>query len=141
MTLTEEARVYFSDIGLTYADIKREDLEMLESMLDVELRKPRYLRPLTAQKAHLHRSVGFLYCSFTPTIPEVLEWARIGMSARYEYDLHCISFNRDGNIYFCLGFHDTEEDRVAPVEAFKDWCDLVLMRKQAIEIDTGKVHA
>ena len=135
MTLNDEARAYFVDMGLTYADVYREDIRMLCSMLDVELRKVRYLRPLSGDEPQLEwnasrqryypalRGMGSAFIT--------LRWAGAQREA--------ISFNADGFIGFCGWASSANTLHV--VEAFKDWCDLMAMRKQAIEINTGKVHA
>ena len=137
MTLNDEARAYFSDMGLTYADVRKQDVEMLRSMLDVELRKVRYLRPITGDPGQLvwrardmyynrHASGGMCHASIT------LYW--LDGSVR-----EAISFNQDGFIGFC-GWASTS-NTLPVIEAFKDWCDLMAMRKQALEVESGEVGA
>lgn len=137
MTMNDEARAYFTDMGLTYADVRREDVEMLRSMLDVELRKVRYLRPITGDPGQLvwrvrgmyykcHASGGMCHASVT------LCW--LDDSVR-----EGINFNQDGFIGFC-GWASTS-NTLPVIEAFKDWCDLMAMRKQALEVESGEVGA
>lgn len=135
MTLSDEARAYFADMGLTYADVYREDIRMLCSMLDVELRKVRYLRPLSGDELQLTwYAAGMVYYPGEPGMDSAFIKLCWGDSLR-----EGISFNADGFIGFC-GWASSA-NTLPVVEAFKDWCDLMAMRKQAIEIDTGKVHA
>ena len=135
MTLSDEARAYFADMGLSYADVSKEDIRMLYSMLDVELRKVRYLRPLSGDESQLGWNASTV--RYYPAVHGMgsafitLRWSGSKREA--------ISFNADGFIGFCGGA--SSANTLPVVEAFKDWCDLMAMRKQAIEIDTGKVHA
>ena len=135
MTLSDEARVYFVDMGLTYADVSKEDIRMLYSMLDVELRKVRYLRPLSGEKPQLEWNASRMRY-----YPALRGMGSAFITLRWDgSQREAISFNADGFIGFC-GWASSA-NTLPVVEAFKDWCDLMAMRKQAIEIDTGKVHA
>lgn len=136
MTPNDEARAYFADMGLTYADVSKKDIRMLYSMLDVELRKVRYLRPLSVDEPQLtwHASTMRYFPAVHGGMGAAFITLRWDGSKR-----EAISFNADGFIGFC-GWASSA-NTLPVVEAFKDWCDLMAMRKQAIEIDTGKVHA
>lgn len=135
MTPNDEARAYFADMGLTYADVSKEDIRMLYSMLDVELRKVRYLRPLSGDEPQLEWNA-----STVRYYPAVHGMGSAFITLRWDgSQREAISFNANGFIGFC-GWASSV-NTLPVVEAFKDWCDLMAMRKQAIEIDTGKVHA
>lgn len=135
MTLNDEARAYFADMGLTYADVSHDDIRMLYSMLDVELRKVRYLRPLSGDEPQLEWSASRMRY-----YPALRGMGSAFITLRWDgAQREAISFNADGFIGFC-GWASSA-NTLPVVEAFKDWCDLMAMRKQAIEIDTGKVHA
>ena len=138
MTLSDEAQAYFYDMGLTYADVLKEDVEMLCSMLDVELRSVRYLRPITASADRLSCRAGTITYAVDREHSDMAS-AFVGMFRHGDEHRAGISFWSDGRITFCGWARD--EIRLPVVEAFKDWCDLMAMRKQALEVESGEVGA
>ena len=121
-----EARAYFWDKGLTYADISRTDLVYLLALLDLHFMKQRTekvragLRPYWVRthlvRTHLVRArigewteTGALNCAF-------LVGNGGGRVSR-----EIITFLRGGSISFCSGVGD---ENTAPVlAAFVEWCD------------------
>ena len=116
-----EARAYFKEKGLTYADISRTDLVYLRALLDLHFMKQRTervkagLRPYWV-RTHLVRArigewteTGALNCAF-------LVGNGGGRVSR-----EIITFLRGGSISFCSGVGD---ENTAPVlTAFVEWCD------------------
>jgi len=145
MTMNDEARAYFTDMGLTYADVRREDADMLRSMLDVELRKVGYLRPITGDSGQLSWYAGeAMYVSDFE--------GKQGMCAvfldMYKHGelCHAITFHPTFSERVCISIGDggallTYDDEIILAEVFKDWCDLMAMRKQALEVESGEVGA
>lgn len=132
MTPNDGGRAYFADMGISYGDVRKEDVEMLRSMLDVELRKIRYLFPLTGNRSQLawHASSMVFY----PDAQGRMRSAFIKLRWHDGHEREAISFNADGFIGFC-GWASSA-NTLPVVEAFKDWCDLVAMRRQALEFIT-----
>lgn len=116
-----EARAYFWDKGLTYADISRTDLVYLCALLDLHFMKQRTERA----KAGCHP-----YWTRTHLVrTKIGEWAENGaMTCAFlvgngggRVSREIITFLRGGSISFCAGVAD---DNTAPVlAAFVEWCD------------------
>ena len=126
---TSEARAYFQEKGLTYADITLDDLHYLKELLDEQFihqrkermkdhHKPLYWKRVNEAKYYKGQfdpETGTLVCAFLTGKGEYF-------SAR-----EVISFNRDGFIGFC-GAADSE-NTVPVVAAFVEWCDWLAERR------------
>lgn len=122
-----EARQYFRDKGLTYADISRGDLALLSSLINRNfaaeraeaIKTGRYLYWLRVNSARHYKGrwteSGGLVCAF--------------LTGKGEYFTarEVVSFNYDGFIGFC---GDTSDGNAAPVlAAFVEWCDEMAAQK------------
>lgn len=119
-----EARQYFQDKGLSYADISRTDLALLGALLDRNFarQKKRVIYPYweRVNSARHYRGewteTGALVCA-----------QLTGKGATFSCR-DVISFNRDGYIGFCA---DASENNAQPVlEAFVEWCDELAAEKE-----------
>ena len=117
----EDARYYFKELGLTYADISRTDLYLLSALLDLYIVRDRCERMAAGEPLYWVR--------VNPAKDYRGEWAENGamiharMTAKGEYfsARQVISFNRDGFIGFC---GDADDNNLKPVlDAFVAWCD------------------
>ena len=116
-----EARAYFQEKGLTYADISRTDLSYLCALLDLHFVK---------QRKELARGGAYPYWLRTnPARNYKGEWTESGAmvcafltgKGAYFTAREVVSFNRDGFIGFC---GDSGKVTAAPVlAAFVEWCD------------------
>ena len=113
-----EARAYFREKGLTYADISRTDLTYLCALLDLCFVKHRKERD---------KSGGFPYWvrtnrpQFYQTDTGAMVSAVITGKGEYFTARNAVVFDRDGHISF---FGEGEGDNARPVmAAFVEWCD------------------
>lgn len=111
----DEARQYFKDKGLTYADITDGDILTLTMMLNQELKKSNKAEETScvmrlSEKIDIkHRSNGSITACY------------LYMNSHYFTRREAISFNRDGFIGFA-GWAD--QGNVNPLlRAFLRWCD------------------
>lgn len=127
----EEARAYFKEKGLTYADISRTDLDYLRVLLDRNFVKERMRRIKSGDYRYWTR--------VNPSKNYGGEWSDTGalihahMTGKGENFTRrqVISFNRDGFIGFC---GDTSDRNAAPVlEAFAEWCDELAAEKEVLK--------
>ena len=116
-----EARAYFREKGLTYADISRTDLVYLRALLDLHFMKHR-----------TERVKAGLYPYWVRThlvLPHAGEWDRSGamvcatITAKGAYfeSWEVVSFRRNGGIVFCPAAEDFNAQPV--LAAFVEWCD------------------
>lgn len=122
----DEARAYFDECGLHYADVTLKDLEYLRILLDeqiiLEIKrraqshcKPQYWIRTNGIK-HTFTQEGRLICAFITGMGE------------YFMDREVISFNRDGFIGFC---GDSDNKNKEPIlAAFIEWCDWMKKKKE-----------
>ena len=124
-----EARQYFRDKGLRYADISRTDLALLGALLD---------RNFAREKKRLLRDGDFPpYWERVNSAKNFRgEWTETGAmvcamltgKGAYFSCRDVISFNRDGYIGFC---GDASDRNAQPVlEAFVEWCDELAAEKE-----------
>lgn len=111
----DEARQYFKDKGLTYADITDGDILTLTMMLNQEIKKSNKAEKTSctmrlSEKIDIkHRSNGSVTACY------------LYMNSHYFTRREAISFNRDGFIGFA-GWAD--QGNVNPLlRAFLRWCD------------------
>ena len=124
-----EARSYFQDKGLTYADVKLDDLHILRDILDKHIVQERIERVQSGTYQYWVRTNGAKYYkgSFDP-ITGAMVCAFITGKGAYFHAREVISFNRDGFIGFC---GDTDNKNAAPIlSAFAEWCDWLASRKE-----------
>lgn len=124
-----EARAYFKNKGLTYADVKLDDLHVLRDFLDKHIiqdrtervRDGKYLYWVRINKAKYYKG------SFNPFTGS-MAYAFITGNGSYFTAREVISFNPDGFIGFC---GDTDNKNAAPIlAAFVEWCDWLASRKE-----------
>lgn len=113
---TQQARDYFKEKGLTYADITEGDILALVLLLNREIKRSIKDRETSTSTMHLShkvdmkkRSNGTIECCF------------LYLNSHYFTRRECISFNRDGFIGFA-GWAD--QGNTNPIlRAFLAWCD------------------
>ena len=112
----DEARQYFKDKGLTYADITEGDILVLVGNLNKELKKSNKVGETSTDTMHLSKKV---------TIKKNRDGSIIScylcMNSHYFTQREAISFNEDGFIGFA-GWAD--QGNTNPLlRAFLKWCD------------------
>ena len=117
----DEARAYFKEKGLTYADISRTDLSYLCALLDLHFVK---------ERKRVEKSGEYVYWARTnPGRDYKGKWTETGAmvcafltgKGAYFTAREVVSFNRDGFIGFC---GDASDRNAQPVlAAFVEWCD------------------
>lgn len=126
---TSEARAYFMEKGLTYADIAIDDLHYLRELLDEQFIRQRKQRMKDHHKPLYWKRVNdakYYKGQFDPETGNLV-CAFLTGSGEYFNAREVISFNRDGFIGFC-GAADSEN--TAPVvAAFVEWCDWLAERR------------
>lgn len=127
----DEARQYFVDKGLSYADITRTDLSLLGSMLNRNFAERRLEAMETGEEPfwiRLHQPKdyggewsenGALICAFLTALGENF------------FSRGVVSFNRDGYIGLCGGVSDRNASLV--LEAFVEWCDVLADLKKIVK--------
>lgn len=113
---SEEARQYFKDKGLTYADVTEGDILVLVGNLNKEIKKSNKAGETSTNTMHLSKKVtmkknrdgSIISCS-------------LYMNSHYFTQREAISFNEDGFIGFA-GWAD--QGNTNPLlRAFLKWCD------------------
>lgn len=118
-----EARAYFWDKGLTYADISRTDLSYLCALLDLHFVKDRKERALAGDFPYWLRTNPGKDYKGTWTESGAMVCAFLTGKGEYFTAREVVSFNRDGFIGFC---GDAGERNAKPVlAAFVEWCDVM----------------
>lgn len=122
----DQARAYFAECGLTYADVTLEDLHYLKLLLDEQIILERKRRAQSPCKPQYWIRANDIKHKFTPR--GRLVCAFITGMGEYFSDREAISFNRDGYIGFC-GAADSENEKPI-LAAFVEWCDWMAERKE-----------
>ena len=113
---TQQARDYFNEKGLTYADITEGDILALVFLLNREIKQSVKDHETSTGTMHLSQKVNMKKRS-NGTITECYLY----MNSHYFTRRECISFNRDGFIGFA-GWAD--HGNTNPIlRAFLAWCD------------------
>lgn len=125
----DEARAYFSESGLSYADVTLEDLYYLQLLLDMQIFQERKRRFQTRHKPQYWICVNnakYFKGEYTPE--GRLIRAYMTGKGRYFTAREVISFNRGGYIGFC---GDADNENKEPIlVAFIEWCDWMVERKE-----------
>lgn len=111
-----DARAAFAASGLTYADLRRDDLRALRNAIDKELKASGLIEG---------------YRSYRPikTVNWPKGWAEIRCSAYYFDEREAVTFNTNGFIGFA-GWAD--DKNVVPIIAgFLKWLDALVDRRRA----------
>ena len=112
----DEARQYFSDKGLTYADITEGDILVLIGNLNKELKKSNKAGETSVDTMHLSKKITMKKNRDGSIISCYLY-----MNSHYFTQREAISFNTDGFIGFA-GWAD--QGNTNPIlRAFLGWCD------------------
>lgn len=112
----EEARQYFKDKGLTYADITEGDILVLVGYLNKEIKKSNKVGETSTDTMHLSKKVAMKKNRDGSIISCYLY-----MNSHYFTQREAISFNVDGFIGFA-GWAD--QGNTNPLlRAFLAWCD------------------
>lgn len=125
----DQARAYFAESGLTYADVTLNDLYYLHLLLDMQIFQERKRRYQTHHKPQYWTCVNdakYYKGEYTPE--GRLICAYMTGKGRYFTAREVISFNRGGFIGFC---GDTDNENKEPIlAAFVEWCDWMAKRKE-----------
>lgn len=112
----DEARQYFKDKGLTYADITEGDILFLVGNLNKEIKKSNKAGETSTDTMHLSKKIAIKKNSDGSIISCYLY-----MNSHYFTQREAISFNTDGFIGFA-GWAD--QGNTNPLlRAFLKWCD------------------
>lgn len=112
----DEARKYFEDKGLTYADVTEGDILVLICNLNKELKKSNKAGETSVDTMHLSKKVAMKKNRDGSIISCYLY-----MNSHYFTQREAISFNTDGFIGFA-GWAD--QGNTNPIlRAFLSWCD------------------
>jgi len=118
----DEARQYFTDKGLTYADITEGDILVLIGNLNKELKKSNKAGETSVDTMHLSKKVAMKKNRDGSIINCYLY-----MNSHYFTQREAISFNTDGFIGFA-GWAD--QGNTNPIlRAFLSWCDYLAYSK------------
>lgn len=119
---SNDARQYFKEKGLTYSDLTVYAIDLLASMLQLEIMKMR-----------LERADCILTRINTPKFTrkqnngEPFEWFEITAQGTYFGKREAVTFNRDGFIGFA-GWASTVNTKPF-IDGFIKWCDEMAMEK------------
>ena len=115
----DEARAYFWDKGLTYADISGTDLGYLSALLNLHFVKRRKEQLGAGESPYWVRTHQILRVEWTRS--GALGYAFLTGKGLHFASREVVSFNRDGFIGFC---GDASDRNAQPVlAAFVEWCD------------------
>ena len=116
-----EARAYFQEKGLTYADISRTDLSYLCALLDLHFVKERKKRVRAGDYPYWVRTNQARHYRGEWTETGAMVCAFLTGKGEYFTAREVVSFNRDGFIGFCGDAGDANAEPV--LAAFVEWCD------------------
>lgn len=126
----DEAREYFRNKGLTYADITDGEIAVLALMISGELKKSIKAGETSANTMHLSRQIDIIHKPNGSIVKAFLY-----MNSHYFTRRECISFNPDGFIGFA-GWAD--QGNTNPIlRAFLRWCDQLAEQKKSIEEESN----
>lgn len=112
----DEARQYFKDKGLTYADVTEGDILVLVGNLNKEIKKSNKAGETSTDTMHLSKKIAIKKNRDGSIISCYLY-----MNSHYFTQREAISFNEDGFIGFA-GWAD--QGNTNPIlRAFLKWCD------------------
>lgn len=115
---SEEARQYFAEKGLTYADITSGEIGVLLVLLNKHLKIANKIGVTSVNTMRMSEKIDCKYKS-NGTLSE----GYLYVNSHYFTRREAISFNKDGFIGFA-GWADGGNTSVF-VEAFKEWCDTI----------------
>jgi hypothetical protein len=125
----DEARAYFQQSGLTYADVTVEALDYLKLLLDEQIILERKKRAQSQGKPQYWVRVNEDDCKYGHTQEGKLVCAFMTGRGEYFADREVISFNRDGFIGFC---GSADKENTQPIlRAFVEWCFWLQGRKRS----------
>ena len=134
---TEEARTYFKELGLSYANITKEDILTLNNMVAEKLERFK----ITGGES----AVGMDLQACKPLAKDIkvlkrtgLQYAFLKVKGSYFDSREAISFQRNGFIGFG---GELSSNNVQPIlEAFCEWCDSIkpIASKHACEVCEDK---
>lgn len=114
----DEARERFSELGLSYSDIREADIALLAWMLDRKLKDAVKKNPEAISTMHMSKKVTVK----TNRNGSIVK-AFVFVNSHYFTQREAISFNEHGYIGFCGWASDANAAPI--VEAFNEWCDCV----------------
>ena len=119
----DEARAYFKNKGLTYADIRDGDIAALAIMLGQEYKKSNAKGETSVNTEYLSNKIDIKHNPDGSIISCFMY-----VNSHYFTQRECISFNRDGFIGFA-GWAD--DGNLNPIKrAFLRWCDTLVLSSQ-----------
>ena len=121
---TEEARQYFRDKGLSYADITEGDILSLLMLLNREIKKSNKAGETSVNTMHMSSKINMKKRT-NGTIIQCFLY----INSHYFTQREAISFNEDGYIGFA-GWADQVNTNPL-LRAFLQWCDNLAEAKEA----------
>lgn len=128
----DEARQYFEDKGLTYADITEGDILALIMLLNKHIKKANKDGETSVNTMHLSKRVdikkrtnGTIICCY------------LYINSHYFTQRECISFNTNGFIGFAGWASQANTNPI--LRAFLEWCDYLGESKQLLLKPAGKI--
>lgn len=121
----EEARAYFSDKYLTYADITSGDICVLVMILNKNIKLACKRSEMSVSSMRISEKIKSKYTSNGKLIECYLY-----MNSHYFTRRECISFNKDGFIGFA-GWAGTRNTKPI-ISAFIEWCDILAQQLEAV---------
>lgn len=129
----DEARAYFRDKGLRYADITDGDISVLAMFLSEEIKKSNKTGETSVNTMYLSRKIDITHKPDGTIIKAFLY-----MNSHYFTRRECISFNQNGFIGFA-GWADPGNTN--PIQrAFLRWCDKLSEQKAGIANAKNQRH-
>jgi hypothetical protein len=128
----EEARQYFKDCNLSYADINASSLEQLTLYLKESYEN--FLEDYGTNAKEMRMSLAPMRKQDKKFEKDILKYAFIQVNGSYFSRRECISFNSDGFIGFA-GWASTG-NTIPIIEAFKKWCDWMARKSKNMKTIT-----
>ena len=117
-----DLRKKFSDLGLTYDDIKEGDILTLVILLNREIKKSVSTGETSVDTIRLSPKMDI-----TTREDGSIITCFLYMSSHYFQNRECVSFNRDGFVGFAGWADDGNSNPIR--RAFLEWCDIIAKQK------------
>ena len=124
----KEARDYFRDKGLTYADVCRTDLALLSAIINRNFARERAAARRTGKDPYWLRVNSARHYRGEWSVAGSMICAFLTGKGEYFTSREVVYFNADGWIGFCG--HADDKNAQPVLEAFVEWCDELAAQKE-----------
>jgi hypothetical protein len=124
----EEARGHFKNLGLSYAELTRDDIEKLHGMISHELSV--YLENGGEHAKQMGMKVSKIRVKDVKVLKSGLKYAKIQVDGSYFDRREAVTFSSTGFIGFCGELSEVNAEPI--LKAFVRWCD-ALKNKTRLE--------